>query len=177
MQIYDTLKKEHQELRQLLDRLITAGEENTRSELISQVRDALVPHARAEEAVFYNSLREFDRAKEKIGHSFKEHMKAETLLRTMQVKEKIAANWEKSARDLKEAIEHHIAEEEGEIFGYARQFFTEQEATMMNDAFLKLKGEAKEAGFMKNSMDLVVNLMPPRFTNRFREFGTKEQAS
>jgi hypothetical protein len=48
---------------------------------------------------------------------------------------------------------------------------------MMTGAFEKLKAESKEAGFLKSSVDLVVNLMPPRFTERFRRFDFSERAS
>jgi hypothetical protein len=33
----------------------------------------------------------------------------------------------------------------------------------MGKAFLKLKAELKDHGFVKKSFDLVLNLMPPRF--------------
>lgn len=170
MQIYELLKNDHRELKATLDQLIAAEGEEERKGLIKQVRDALVPHSRAEEAVFYNSLREYDRAKSKIGNSFLEHLSAETLLRSLQVQEKIMGNWQAGARKLKEALEHHIAEEEGEIFSLARQFFTEEEANMMGGAFERLKAETMPEGFMKTTLDLVVNMMPPRFTKGFRDF-------
>jgi hemerythrin superfamily protein len=170
MQIYELLKNDHREVKSLLDQLIAAEGAEERSALIAKVRDALVPHSRAEEAVFYNSLREYDRAKDKIGHSFVEHLSAETILRGLQVQEKVMGNWQAGARKLKEALDHHIAEEEGELFSLARQFFTEEEANMMGGAFEKLKAETVPEGFMKTTLDLVVNMMPPRFTKGFRDF-------
>jgi hemerythrin superfamily protein len=170
MQIYQLLKDDHEELKTVLDQLIAAESPERRSDLIAKVRDGLIPHARAEEAVFYNSLREYERAREKIGHSFVEHLSAETLLRALQVQEKVMGNWQKGARKLKEALDHHINEEEGEIFALARQFFTEEEAEMMGGAFERLKAETMPEGFMKTTLELVVNMMPPRFTERFRSF-------
>lgn len=177
MQIYDILKKDHEEVTQLMNELVNMSGKGDPHELVSKIRDALIPHARAEEAVFYNCLRTFDKAKDKIMHSYNEHLGAETMLRTLQVKEKIAGDWKKTAKELKAALEHHIAEEEGPIFNLAREFFSDQEAESIGMAFEKMKQETVGEGLMKTSLDLVANLMPPRFTERFRSFRTSDRAA
>jgi iron-sulfur cluster repair protein YtfE (RIC family) len=168
--IYDILKHDHDELKGILSRLEALDENADPTELVAAVRDALIPHARAEEAVFYNSLREYERAKAKIGHSFREHMAAEALLRTLQVKEKLPLDWKKTVRELRSALDHHIREEEGEIFPLARQFFTDEEAQMLGRAFEELKEKSAEKGFMGNSLELAANLMPPRFSDKFKSY-------
>jgi hemerythrin superfamily protein len=170
MQIYDVLKKDHEKVRMLLNELVMLGENdgNRRESLVQEIRDELVPHARAEESVFYNSLRSLDAAKDIIMHSYTEHLEAEGLLRTLQGADKIDAGWKETARKLKEAIEHHIQEEEGKIFNVAKQLFTNDEAVMMGEVFEKMKPEVREEGFMKNTLDMVVNMMPPRFAASLR---------
>lgn len=176
MEIYDTLKEDHAKLKQLLSELTSLSGKSDPHELVKQVHDALIPHARAEEAVFYNSLRELEEAKEKIKHSFQEHMEAEALLRSLQVKEKIAGDWKKTAKELRQAIEHHIEEEEGEIFTLARRLLSADEARMMDEAFTKYKAESKEEGMLMHGLELVANLMPPRFTDKFRDFQVSRKA-
>ena len=141
-----------------------------RNDLIAQIRDALIPHSRAEESVFYNSLREIATTKDLIAHAYGEHMEAETMLRALQVQGKLDAGWYQTAKALKSALEHHISEEETTIFSAARQVFTEGEAEMMSKAFEGLKPEIKKEGFMATSMELVANLMPPRFAKSFRSY-------
>lgn len=175
MQIYDILKKDHEDVTSMLNELVNMSGKGDPHDLVSRIRDALIPHARAEEAVFYNSLRGFDRAKDRIMHSFSEHLGAEAMLRTLQVKEKIAGDWKKTAKELKAALEHHISEEEGTIFGLAREFFSDDEAEKLGQAFEKMKAETIGEGLMKTSLDLVANLMPPRFTDRFRSFRTSDR--
>lgn len=165
MQIYELLKDDHDKVRLLLNELITLPEDHERcDELIEQIRDELVPHSRAEESVFYNSLRTLDESKKLAMHGFQEHLQAESLLRTLQVKDKLGGDWKKTANKLKDALDQHIHEEETDMFAMARRLFTEQEAEMMADAFQKLKPKAKEQGFMKNTLDMIANLMPPRFS-------------
>src|SRR5690606_24934118 len=114
---------DHDTVKALLDRLVTLPDETAKEEreqLIDEIRDELIPHSRAEEAVFYNTLRTFEELRSKMRHAMGEHLNAETLLRTLQVKDKFDADWKKTAESLKDALEHHIEEEEGEIFAMAR---------------------------------------------------------
>jgi hemerythrin-like domain-containing protein len=141
-----------------------------REEIIDNIRDELIPHARAEESVFYNSLRSIETAKDLVLHSFEEHMEAEGLIRDLQFKEAIDGDWMKTARELKSAVDHHISDEEGKIFDAAKQLFTDQEAEMMADAFERLKPEVKEGSFVQNTLDLIANMMPPRFAAPMRTF-------
>ena len=170
MLIYDALKKDHEKVRNLLDQLISLNSDDTqlRHQLVDQIRDELIPHARAEEAVFYNSLRAIDSAKDIVMDGFQEHLEAETKLRMLQVRDKIDAQWKTTARGLKQALEHHIAEEEGKIFNVAMSLFTTEEAQMMGEAFENLKPGIKSEGIMTNTLELVVNMMPPRFAPNFR---------
>ena len=48
MTIYDLLKNDHAKLQTTLDRLLAATEKQEREALITEVRDLLVPHSRAE---------------------------------------------------------------------------------------------------------------------------------
>lgn len=170
MQIYDVLKRDHQEISRLLDELIGLNEGGDNwQDLINRVRDSLVPHSRAEEAVFYNSLRSLDQAKDLVRHSYREHMEAERLLRLLQVKEKIDLDWKQTAQKLKIAIAHHVDKEENKIFPVARSLLSFEEADKLGAAFERMKPEVKEEGIMGTTVDLIANLMPPRFTKSARE--------
>ena len=91
MQIYEALINDHRKLQGILDRLVALneGDEDQRQEMITQVRDELIPHSRAEEAVFYNSIRAINTAQDLAWHGYEEHMLAESLLRTLQAADKI----------------------------------------------------------------------------------------
>lgn len=170
MQIYEVLRKDHEKVKTLLSELVALDEsgEKRRHDLIQQIRDELVPHSRAEESVFYNSLSAIDSAKDVVMHGYQEHMEAETFLRTLQAADKIDMGWKQTAKKLKEAVFHHIEEEENKIFTVAQHLFTDEEAVMMAEAFEQLKPEVREQGFMQTTIDMVANLMPPRFAATLR---------
>lgn len=174
MLIYDALKKDHEEVKSLLNQLISLADDDSagRKVLLGQIRDALIPHSRAEESVFYNSLRMIDSAKSLVMHSYKDHLEAETLLRTLQLKDKIDADWKATALDLQRALNDHILQEETDVFTAAQALFTPQEATMMAEAFEELKPRVKEEGFVGTTLDMIGNLMPPRFSSVFKKSDT-----
>ncbi len=173
MLIYDALRKDHKTIKALLNELIQLGanDEDRRHDLVEQIRDELVPHSRAEESVFYNSIREVASAQDVAMHGFEEHMMAEGLLRTLQAADKIDAGWMATAKKLKQALDHHIEEEEGKMFNVAQHLFTEQEAKMMGEAFESLKPQVREEGFMRQTLDRVANMMPPRLAAKLRTYG------
>jgi len=177
MEIYEVLKADHEELKGLLNDLIALKDDDDyRFVLIEEIRNALVPHSRAEESVFYNTLRAVNADKKVVFHGYQEHMEAETLLRTLQVMDKMNMGWRPVAQKLLEAVTHHIQEEETEIFSEARNAFTSEEATAMADAFNELKPKVMQEGFLKNTADMVINLMPPRLADSIRNFGQGPQS-
>jgi len=172
MTIYEALKKDHDEMKELLGELVMIEDhdEEDRELLLNKIRDELIPHSRAEESVFYNSLRLLDAAKDIVMHRYQEHMEAEALLRKLEARRDIDQEWTETAKQLKKAVEQHIEEEEGRVFAVAQELFTREEAFMMGEAFEQLKPEVKTEGFVQTTMDLVSNLMPPRFAASLRSF-------
>lgn len=170
MLIYEALKNDHKRIKDLLNQLTSlASEDQQKHNLVKMIRDELIPHSRAEEMVFYNALRSLEGARDLVSGSYKEHMEAETLLRSLQVRDKIDVEWKETAQKLKRAMDEHIQQEEERVIPGAQKHLQEEEATMMAEAFEKLKPQIKKESFMGTTVDLIVNLMPPRFTNAFRK--------
>jgi hemerythrin-like domain-containing protein len=103
--------------------------------------------------------------------SYEEHIQAEALLRSLQVRDRIDADWKKTAQKLKDALEDHIHDEETKVFMVAQQMFTAKEAEMLGTAFVQMKPGVQKEGILKTTFDLLVNLMPPRLSPTLREEG------
>ena len=166
MNIYDALRNDHDEVKEMLTQLVSLDDDDvdTRNELVDDIRDALIPHSRAEEAVFYNALRENQSDNGKVWHGFAEHAGAEALLRTLQATDAVNFGWRATAEKLKESLEHHIEEEETELFAQARAVLSDQEAEMIGRAFESLKPKIQEESIIGTTLEMVKNLMPPRFS-------------
>ncbi len=170
MEIYEALKKDHVKVKQILHEMLAIPDTDdaNRTRLVQMLRDELIPHARAEEAIFYNSLRTAASGKDLAMHGYREHLEAEGLLRMLQAQDKVNMDWKNTASKLLSALEHHIQEEEGNMFNEARKNFSAEEAQMMGSAFEKLKPEIREETILGTTWDMVANMMPPRFTDSFK---------
>jgi hemerythrin superfamily protein len=179
MHIFEALMKDHEKVKELLSELVSLREDDheSRNDLVDDIRDELIPHSRAEESVFYNSLRALDAGKNVVLHSYAEHLEAETLLRTLQIEEKINLGWKATAQKLKDSLEHHIHEEETKVFAVAREVITKEEAETLGKLFEDIKPQIQDEGFIKTSFDLVANLMPVRISAKVKEMKKELKAS
>jgi hemerythrin-like domain-containing protein len=170
MHIFEALMNDHVKVKELLNELVSLNNEDVedRNSLIQDIRDELIPHARAEESVFYNSLRALIPDTSEVMHGYKEHMEAEALLRALQVEDKMNIGWKATAEKLKKALEHHIQEEETELFSIARSVLSQEDAKKLGELFVKFKPKYEEEGFVMNTMEMMANLLPPKLSSAIR---------
>lgn len=182
MDIYAALKKDHEKVQGLLDQLVRTSETDDQSwkSLLDQIRDEVIPHSRAEEAVFYNSLRSTGHLQAKLLDSYREHAMVETEIRALQALKRFDVNWTKAVEKLKKDLVRHIEEEEQKVFSEARKVFSEEECNKLGEAFLRLKAEAEKdaKSFTRSTIDMVANLLPQRFVEGFKKLlgGEKKAA-
>jgi hemerythrin superfamily protein len=173
MTIYEALQNDHRQFEQLLDRLVAASKagDDSWKTILDELRRGVIAHAHAEEAVFYNALREADESKSLVMHSYGEHAMAETEMRALGGAKLVDANWTSMVEKLSKDLRHHIQEEESKIFDAARKVFSDEEATQIGVAFERLKVETMKDGdsMIASTIDLIANLLPPRLTKTFRE--------
>src|SRR5688572_25692223 len=173
MTIYEALQNDHRKFEELLDRLVEASKakDDSWKGILDELRRGVIAHAHAEEAVFYNALREADEAKGLVMHSYAEHAMAETEMRALGAAKLVDANWTSMVEKLSKDLRHHIQEEESKIFDAGRKVFTEQEATQIGAAFERMKVETAKDGdsMVASTIDLIANLLPTRLTATFRK--------
>jgi hemerythrin superfamily protein len=181
MNIYEALEKDHRQIESLLDMLLLSSElgSDQWKSLLDELRGIVIPHAHAEEAVFYNTLRELDQSKGLVAHSYGEHGMAEGEIRTLGAAKMMDANWTALIKKLRQDLLHHIEQEEDEVFESAREVLNEEEAEQIGAAFEALKIEmSRDADSpLASSIDFIANMMPPRFMSKFRQHFAKDQAA
>jgi hypothetical protein len=167
MDIYTLLKNDHADLLPKLEQLIglVDGDKSKKITLAHEIRADLNAHSRAEETVFYNSLRDIPSAEGLVEDRYQEHAAADALLHMLVASETLPLEWKEAAFALKDALEVHVADEEDRIIPAAQKLLLEHEAEMMGTAFLQLKQELKgqEESHDENLLGLVANHMPERF--------------
>ena len=123
------LKDDHDAVKKLLGELERTTERGvkTREELFTRIKSDLTVHEIIEEEIFYPALKEHPRAKEIVLEAYEEHNVVDTLMGEISALPFDDEKWGAKAKVMKENIEHHIEEEEGEMFRKARQVFDEAE--------------------------------------------------
>lgn len=146
MDILDTLKQEHNDVAEMLDRLVESDSAAERKKLLTSIKMALVPHLRAEEKVVYETVRAM-RGKEQQTHAeegFMEHAMAERMLTQLgKMTSPTAPEFSAGAKVLKELVEHHVDEEEKNIWFDIEDNFSDEDRIAMNRKFLAAKARVK----------------------------------
>jgi hemerythrin-like domain-containing protein len=138
------LRRDHDKLKGLLRELEPTTERatKTRTELFERIKSELTVHEIVEEEIFYPTLKQHPKAKEIVLEGYEEHDVVDTLLGELERLPVDDETWGPKAKVMIENIEHHIEEEEGEMFTKARQVFDREELEQLGEAMARRKTEA-----------------------------------
>jgi hemerythrin-like domain-containing protein len=123
------LKRDHaavKEILQELDRTTDRGVK-TRQELFSKVKRNLELHEAIEEEIFYPALKKHPKAKEIVLEGFEEHHVVNGIVAELGAVPFDDETWGAKLTVMRENVEHHIDEEENEMFSKARQVLDEED--------------------------------------------------
>lgn len=137
----ELLEREHRRFEQLLKE----GEETTerarkrRRELLATLTAELNAHELMEEQVLYPALQSDPRARDIVLEGYEEHHVADVIAAELKNVATDDEQWAAKFKVLKENIEHHIQEEEGEMFRTARGIFSREELLALADRMRELR--------------------------------------
>lgn len=137
------LESDHRRFEQLLK----AGEETTeravkrRTELLTMLTDALTVHEAIEERILYPALKPHEEATDIVLEGYQEHHVADLVLKELHQLDRDDETWGAKFKVLKESLEHHIQEEEREMFRIARAVLAREELTDLGARMKSLKSE------------------------------------
>lgn len=139
MNIFESIRADHDKQRTLVNLLTkTHGDSDGRDELFSRLKSELTRHAQAEERHFYVPLIEQNLTQDKARHSVAEHQEIDELIEKLEETDRSSPGWVATAKKLAEQVEHHLDEEEQEVFQLAGKVLSESEqqklATRYRDA-------------------------------------------
>lgn len=133
MNAFTLLKADHKKVAGILEKIEATTERGvkTRQELFSQLKTELEVHTRIEESIFYPVLEKADETRDITLEAFEEHRLVKQLLSELDEMEKDAEQWTARFTVLKENIEHHVEEEENDMFPKARKILSSEEAEIL----------------------------------------------
>jgi hypothetical protein len=138
------LKTDHDKVKGLLTELEATTERGvkTRTELFERIKTELTVHEIIEEEIFYPELKSHPKAEDIVLEGFEEHHVVDLLMGELDALPVDDETWGAKALVMKENIEHHIEEEEGEMFRQARSVFETDELDDLGERMAARKESA-----------------------------------
>lgn len=143
------LKADHEKVKKLLTQLESTTERGvkTREELLSKIEHELLIHTQLEEKIFYPAYKAAGGKEEATmdAEAREEHRAVEDLvLPDLKATDPSKITFSGRAKVLKELLEHHIEEEEDELFPQAKKLLSAKVLNELGSAMQALRAELKK---------------------------------
>jgi hemerythrin superfamily protein len=146
MDVLTLLKEDHDKVKRLLEEgdKTTERGEKTRTEIFARLKTMLVAHEAMEEEVLYPRLKAHPNASELALEAFEEHHVVDLILEELEMTPVTDEQWGAKFTVAKENLEHHIEEEEGEMFRAIRENFSTEERAQMAEQMAQIQALGKQ---------------------------------
>lgn len=123
MDAVSLLKKQHREVEDLFKKVEKAEKPEMRRQLMQEISSKLEMHTKIEEEIFYPAVREIEskKAEDMINEALEEHGVVKLVLKQLPGVDPDDERFDAKMTVLKELIEHHVEEEEKEMFKLAQK--------------------------------------------------------
>jgi hemerythrin superfamily protein len=128
-ELFETLRKDHQDVRESFRRLKAEDDSSERVKLLFELETKLLPHMIAEERTLYPALRSKDEEiRDDVLEAAAEHNAVRLVLRDLAETPANDEVFAAKVKVLEEMVEHHVDEEESDIFEDIRNSMGSREA-------------------------------------------------
>lgn len=143
MDALELLKQDHDKVKQMISELEQTGDEQRekREEIFAQLKRELTIHEILEEEIVYPTFENQAKLKEIVLEGYQEHHVVDLVFGEMMEIDADDENWSAKLSVAKENVEHHIEEEEGQMFKIARGIFDGQQLAEMGNLLASRKQE------------------------------------
>ena len=145
MDAIELLETQHEEVKKMFEKCEKAKGESKR-QLFEQIADALAVHASIEEKHFYPATKSA-RTEDLLEEAVEEHLSVKRIIADLLDMDPAESQFDAKINVLQEQVEHHVKEEEGELFPKVKKLLSKEEledlGMIMEDA-----AEELEAGGM-----------------------------
>lgn len=137
--IFTRLEQDHEEMRVMLTSISDTFDEKTFKTLAHE----LVSHERAEEGVLYEEIVKQQPTHELVLEGLEEHHVADLIMRELKNNQHGTDRWMAKFKVLQENVEHHLEEEETQLFPAAKKVVDGGRAQEMTSQFEAAKKRIK----------------------------------
>ncbi len=142
MNAVEMLVDDHNQLKKLFGKVRETESEKEKRNLFEQIKTVLDAHTHIEEEVFYPAVREKEEIEDIVMEGLQEHHQADLFIREIENLAGGSDVFVPKLQVLMEGVEHHIDEEEKEMFPKVRDQFSGSELDEMASRMQKAKSAA-----------------------------------
>lgn len=150
MDAFNLLKADHQKVAELFDELESAGGKQKLS-VFAEIKTELELHTHIEETIFYPALEEPKETHDLTLEAYEEHDVVKKLLQELSRARTANEEWEAKAKVLRENVEHHVEEEENELFKKASKALSREEIETLGEQMQSEKERKQRTGAKKSA--------------------------
>ena len=142
--IYEAIKADHDEHRDLMKTIAnTSGDSEERREAWKAFYEDVKSHAAAEEETFYSKLISKTWGQDSARHSVHEHQQLDDLMEELNEMDMSSPGWLQKFGTLQHDYDHHMEEEENEVFTRAKEVIPASEIKGYGERFEERKKEER----------------------------------
>ena len=149
MNALELLKADHQKVADLFEQ-VESTDESKHPALFEKIKTELEIHAHIEETILYPKLREEgdEELTDIVNEGIEEHHQVKIFLREISSLSDDSEKFEPKLKVLIEDVEHHVEEEEGEMFPLVEAQF---DAEVLNELGMEMEAEKKNFAGSRSS--------------------------
>jgi hemerythrin superfamily protein len=145
MNAIDLLEAQHREVEDLFSKLEKTKDAAKREAVFVELADSLAIHTTIEERHFYPAVREKG-AEEGAFETFEDHLSIKRALNALLDLDVEDDSFDEKLDVLQAEVEHHVEQEEGDLFPRVMRLFDENELEDIGDAMSAEQSELEERG-------------------------------
>jgi hemerythrin-like domain-containing protein len=150
MDAFSLLKADHRKVEELFERL-EAADGKEKLNVFAEIKTELDLHAHIEEKIFYPALEKPKQTHDLTLEAYEEHDVVKKLLRELSRSKTANEEWEAKAKVLQENVEHHVQEEENELFKKASSVLSQGDIEELGESMEAEKERQQDRGAAKKS--------------------------
>jgi iron-sulfur cluster repair protein YtfE (RIC family) len=142
MDALELLRRDHQKVKGLFEQAQAARDAAQRKQLFDQIDTELEIHAHIEETVFNPAVEQHEELQDMVEEALEEHDEVKTLLAEMEdLDVDNGSEFDSKLKELMDNVEHHVEEEEGEMFPKVLQVMNKSTLEELGKELQSAKGK------------------------------------
>lgn len=151
MNILELLKEDHKKVAELFAKVEATESDKQHQQLFEKIKAELELHTHIEETILYPLLEQHEELKDMTLEAYEEHKQVKTLIREISALVDGSEKFDAKLTVMGENIEHHVKEEETELFPKVKKHFSKEQLETLGEQMQQMKRSASQSASVASS--------------------------